>query len=150
MNESAAVLCQCGCGQPAPIAKKTIASKGYVKGRPVRFIRGHVGRTQRKDPVECSVEECDRQAKARGLCEGHRRRVAKTGKTGGALGPTPPIERVLPSVCGDRHRWEPDERHAQEGYRCGGCGITEAELDREQYGRAYVDGDDWNADEELY
>ena len=54
------------------------------------------------------------------------------------------------SVCGGRHRWEPDERHAQEGYRCGGCGITEAELDREQYGRAYVDGDDWNADEELY
>ena len=54
------------------------------------------------------------------------------------------------TVCGDKHRWVPDERHAQEGYRCGGCGITEAELDREQYGRAYVDGDDWNADEELY
>ena len=25
------------------------------------------------------------------------------------------------------------------------CGVTEAELDREQYGRAYVDGEDWNA-----
>jgi hypothetical protein len=53
-------------------------------------------------------------------------------------------------VCGDRHRWEPDERHAREGYRCAGCGVTEAELDREQYGRAYADGEGWSADEEPY
>jgi hypothetical protein len=33
---------------------------------------------------------------------------------------------------------------------CAGCGVTEAELDRERYGRAYVDGEGWNADEELY
>jgi hypothetical protein len=54
------------------------------------------------------------------------------------------------SACGDKHRWVPDERHAQEGYRCGDCGITEAELDREQYGRAYVDGEGWSAGEEPF
>lgn len=34
-------LCECGCGQPAPIAKWTSKSKGHVKGQPVRFINGH-------------------------------------------------------------------------------------------------------------
>lgn len=39
------VLCECGCGQPAPIAKYTKTSAGHVKGQPVRFVRGHHGRS---------------------------------------------------------------------------------------------------------
>lgn len=42
------------------------------------------------------------------------------------------------SVCGDRHRWTPDPNRAQEGYRCGDCGITEAELDRETHWPEWV------------
>jgi hypothetical protein len=34
-------LCQCGCGQPAPIAKRTVTSRGRIKGQPMRYIRGH-------------------------------------------------------------------------------------------------------------
>lgn len=34
-------LCECGCGQPAPIAAQTIVKLGYVKGEPVRYIRYH-------------------------------------------------------------------------------------------------------------
>lgn len=34
-------LCQCGCGAPAPIAKRTNACYGHVAGQPIRFIRGH-------------------------------------------------------------------------------------------------------------
>lgn len=37
-------LCQCGCGQPAPIAPRNNPKKGHVKGQPMRFIRGHNGR----------------------------------------------------------------------------------------------------------
>jgi hypothetical protein len=33
--------CECGCGLPAPIAKKTCRKYGWVKGQPVRFIHGH-------------------------------------------------------------------------------------------------------------
>lgn len=36
-----ACLCECGCGEPAPIATRTQASKGHVKGEPLRFILGH-------------------------------------------------------------------------------------------------------------
>lgn len=37
-------LCQCGCGQPAPIAKGTSRRDGHVKGQPMRFIHGHGSR----------------------------------------------------------------------------------------------------------
>lgn len=33
--------CQCGCGQRTPLAKLNRAKNGWVKGQPVRFIRGH-------------------------------------------------------------------------------------------------------------
>lgn len=55
-------LCQCGCGQPAPIATGNHARYGYVKGQPVRYIRHHFS-PQRKnidamyvvDPAGCWV-----------------------------------------------------------------------------------------------
>jgi hypothetical protein len=33
--------CQCGCGQATSIAGWTEAARGYVKGRPKRFVKGH-------------------------------------------------------------------------------------------------------------
>lgn len=39
-------LCECGCGQPAPVARQTLASRGYVKGQPVRFVFGHHNRVR--------------------------------------------------------------------------------------------------------
>jgi hypothetical protein len=40
-------LCECGCGQPAPIAKKNHTRTGAIKGRPLRFIKGHGSRNGR-------------------------------------------------------------------------------------------------------
>lgn len=37
-------LCECGCGNPAPISKRDRRERGQVKGQPVRFIRGHAMR----------------------------------------------------------------------------------------------------------
>jgi len=34
-------LCECGCGGEAPVSKRNDKRFGYVKGQPVRFIRGH-------------------------------------------------------------------------------------------------------------
>ena len=39
--ESAAGLCRCGCGEPTPVATRTRSHLGHVKGRPIRFKRGH-------------------------------------------------------------------------------------------------------------
>ena len=40
-NTIAAGLCQCGCGQPAPVAKRNDATHNMVKGQPCRYIKGH-------------------------------------------------------------------------------------------------------------
>ena len=34
-------LCECGCGKNAPISSCTSKAKGYIKGQPCRFIKGH-------------------------------------------------------------------------------------------------------------
>lgn len=39
-------LCQCGCGGVPPIATMTNASRGDIKGHPVRFIFGHHARRE--------------------------------------------------------------------------------------------------------
>ncbi len=44
-------LCECGCGQVAPIATETRPSRGYVKGQPMQFIKGHNGWRPRSTPA---------------------------------------------------------------------------------------------------
>ena len=34
-------LCGCGCGQQTPLAKRSRPEDGAVKGKPLRFMRGH-------------------------------------------------------------------------------------------------------------
>lgn len=50
------VKCACGCGQPAPIAKKTDRRRGTTKGKPSRFVHGHSGRKYWPGsiPIECA------------------------------------------------------------------------------------------------
>lgn len=37
------MLCKCGCGQHTNVARFTDRSKGWVKGEPIKFIKGHSG-----------------------------------------------------------------------------------------------------------
>lgn len=50
-------LCQCGCGQLAPVARATINAKGVRKGEPMRFIRGHNTRVRPKMGLQYLVDE---------------------------------------------------------------------------------------------
>lgn len=40
-DDESVKLCECGCGRPAPLARKTERKRGWVKGQPIRFIQGH-------------------------------------------------------------------------------------------------------------
>lgn len=40
-QSTTAKLCECGCGQPAPIATRNHTRSGHIKGQPTRFIHGH-------------------------------------------------------------------------------------------------------------
>lgn len=35
------MFCECGCGEETNIATKTDTAKGWIKGKPYRFVRGH-------------------------------------------------------------------------------------------------------------
>lgn len=37
-------FCECGCGEKAPLAPQSSARFGWVKGQPLRFVRGHNNR----------------------------------------------------------------------------------------------------------
>jgi hypothetical protein len=39
-------LCECGCGQVTPLAKRTLPRLGHVKGEPVRFMPSHTTQIQ--------------------------------------------------------------------------------------------------------
>lgn len=39
------MLCECECGQETKLATKTAATHGHIKGQPLRFVKGHNGRT---------------------------------------------------------------------------------------------------------
>ena len=41
LSEAPAGLCLCGCGQKTNLAPHNNAAKGWVKGRPLRYVRGH-------------------------------------------------------------------------------------------------------------
>lgn len=58
-------LCECGCGEPAPIAKQSSTKYGYIKGQPKRFVQGHhaaISNHNRKlfDPVEHFWEKVEK------------------------------------------------------------------------------------------
>jgi hypothetical protein len=44
-------FCECGCGQPAPIAQKTQRDKGYAKGEAKRFIHNHNHRGRKQSEL---------------------------------------------------------------------------------------------------
>ncbi len=44
-------LCECGCGEPAPLATMTNAGLGRIKGLPLRFRSGHNMRGRRMSDV---------------------------------------------------------------------------------------------------
>jgi hypothetical protein len=55
MQNTTGGLCECGCGQPAPLAKRTDRRQGTVKGEPQRYIRGHSMKSGPDDvPRECA------------------------------------------------------------------------------------------------
>lgn len=47
--------CECGCGEPTPLAARTDRRTGHIAGQPIRFINGHQNRW--KGPsIEANVD----------------------------------------------------------------------------------------------
>jgi len=62
-NESG--LCQCGCGQSTSIATRNHTQHQFIKGKPIRYIRGHF----KWGPVNAwACPHIDQKHQAKGLC----------------------------------------------------------------------------------
>jgi hypothetical protein len=91
-------LCECGCGDPAPISKETSRTHGYVRGEPRRFIKGHQRRGSTHSPETrakisaakagkpsgrgnpgAKCRHCHRRVRAQGLCNAHYKKLLKYG-----------------------------------------------------------------------
>lgn len=69
-------LCECGCGQAAPIAKFSDVTKGLIGGQPMRFIRGHNRRGVKPnlEPVESKMKRLTEKTDGCWLWKGGRNR----------------------------------------------------------------------------
>lgn len=58
-SQSTPKLCECGCGDPAPVATRNNAYWGMVRGQPRRFIYGHHAKTRRVEWSSALWDETD-------------------------------------------------------------------------------------------
>jgi len=106
-------LCECGCGQPAPIAKSANSARGQAKGQPLRFVRGHFaklnaaqlaqGRHLAEAPAGVKLCECGcgqpapiaaMTSRARGYVKGAPMRFV-AGHQRAPEGPKPSLRRLF-------------------------------------------------------
>jgi hypothetical protein len=133
---AAAKLCECGCGQPAPIAKRHCPKRGYVKGQPHRFIRGHHTRGRRHSAeARAKIAAAGRGRRA---SEATRQRIAASKRglrhsaetkakisralRGRFVGPAHPGWRGARIGYQPLHAWV--ARHKQKTGVCSHCGAV--------------------------
>lgn len=73
-------LCQCNCGLAAPIATATNRRRGFVKGQPQKFIKGHA--TTREERKPCNAPGCEALITA-AYCAKHATRLKRHGNLNG-------------------------------------------------------------------
>lgn len=102
----AAGFCHCGCGVKTPLASQSKASKGWVKGEPVRFLPAHNLRVRGK-PRVAVVPKLQALAKPRSLADRYGEEFAR-------LGGRCPFEvgtMLLDANHECRHGFIPSKRH---------------------------------------
>lgn len=67
-------LCECGCGQPAPISTKNRPERGQFRGQPVRFINGH---NSHRHTEECK-QRIGEAGRGRVPSEATRRKISES------------------------------------------------------------------------
>lgn len=63
-------LCNCGCGEPVPVRKASVPSKGYRVGDPCKYVAGHFNRARIKLPVNGKLK-CPKCGETKFLTEFH-------------------------------------------------------------------------------
>ena len=105
-------LCECGCGQKAPISKTTNRKRGYLKDQPQRFIKGHA---IRRLASPCEAEGCEESTTSR-WCSKHETRMRRYGNLTGKRPGGTAEERYWRYVTKTDDCWEWSGCRADTGY----------------------------------
>lgn len=105
-------LCECGCGEAAPVAKLTNRNRGYIKGQPQRFVRGHAGR---RPSTPCEAEGCEEPTTSK-WCKKHETRMRRHGNLDGKRPSGTAEERYWRYVTKSEGCWEWSGSRADTGY----------------------------------
>jgi hypothetical protein len=76
MAETCYGYCECGCGQETERAAQTRVDRGWIKGEPKRFVRGHKPKREGPRP-QCAESGCGKPVLARKMCRAHYLRWSK-------------------------------------------------------------------------
>lgn len=107
--------CQCGCGEQTRVPQKNNAHFGWVKGEPLKFVRGHNGRRSNVHVVEedhghataCWVWQGAKSAGGYGRLNRDGHQMAHRWYFENARGPIP-AGMVLDHLCQNRACVNPD------------------------------------------
>jgi hypothetical protein len=98
--------CHCGCGQKTGLARFTAGSRGWVKGQPLRFLKGHgaTGRPRKVRPLcGCGCGQRVTSASAR-FRRGHHLRLAEYARC------HPPVRQGSDHPTYKHERWVEEDR----------------------------------------
>ena len=134
-------LCECGCGERAPIAKKTYVAVGQVMGQPVRFIYGHFRRMATQAAIKEHKSRWQRQAPGipYGFCQcgcGASAPIASQSNTRNGWIKGQPVRFVRGHHWGDRG---PDYVEENRGYATP-CWVWQHHISTNGYARMNIAG----------
>ena len=118
-TEPSVKLCECGCGEPAPLAKWNDKRKGHVKGQPVRFVPGHNAALPMPSFVEPRPCECG--------C-GQLAPIAKESHPGRGIIKGQPVRFVFGHGANGRRTGRKRSLFVEVGQRIGRGVVLEAEI----------------------
>jgi HNH endonuclease len=106
-------LCECGCGQLAPVPKFSQPSRGRIKGEPLRFVQGHNKLALARQG--CDAPGCTEPHHTGGYCGMHAARLRRTGGLHGRLTPIEQLWRRV-DLRGEGECWPWKGARQKEGY----------------------------------
>lgn len=75
-------FCHCGCGQKVAISARNLRRDGYVKGQPIRFVKGHMRPVIAYEREESPAWKGGRRVSSEGYVLVYAPDHPKTGYTG--------------------------------------------------------------------
>src|SRR3954466_3322641 len=77
---SKSMFCECGCGQKTPLARQSDTNRGWVRGKPIRFVNGHNKRLAIRVDPNNTEKICTGCGELKPIAEFHKKSAVPHGR----------------------------------------------------------------------